>query len=286
MKMKYKLALSAIMLFPPLAANAGLIQIYSATGASGIDAAFENTGGWLETTYGLPTITKPNGSNNTTVLPQVERAVAQLARNNANGLHLTTAVSGIPGVSYSITGGGTGSGVWDALTNHSPVGNGTNGGGTVTGSLTSFNGTTVAVPFSFSRTGTIMSYTADGKTWTSAAQSYYSEINALEFRLRSTSGNTETLTNLVYNGVVLSDISAANGFVTISLFSGVTGDFNLNGTFNTTGATTGWNHQIKGLDLPILTTVPEPSSLALLTIGIGIVGASLRRKPLCNQVTR
>jgi hypothetical protein len=283
MKTKYLLALCAMMLLPSMAANASLVQVYYATGTSGVDAAFENTGGWLQTTYGLPNIILPNGNISPTVLPQLELAIGQLAANNANGLHLPTAASGIPGVAYN-----NGTGVHTALTNHSPMGNASNGGGSVTGTLTNFNNNgTRSVPFVFSRTGTLVSYQADSKIWTSATQSYYSDLNSLEFRLRSTTGNTETLTNLIYNDAVtasqsLSNITAASGNVTIALFSGVTaGDFNLSGTFNYTGTGNGWNHQIKGLDLPpaVTVAVPEPSSLFLLTIGAaGIAGARRRRK--------
>ena len=275
MKLSLSMAISGFLcLIASLPAKAALIEVYNETGTSGVDAAFENTGGWLQTTYGLPNITRPNGTQQTTVLPQVELAVAQLARNNANGLHLPTSASGIPGVSYPITGGGTGTGVWDALTNHSPVGNGTNGGGSVSGSFTNFNGTARNVSFSFSRTGDVVSYTADGRTWTSAAQEYFKNIDALEFRIRSTTGNSESITSLLYNGTSMADISAAEGNTTIALFAGVMGDFTLSGIFNTTGSTTGWNSQIKALDLPPQ-NVPEPSTLMGAMAGITALG--LRR---------
>ncbi len=113
----------------------------------------------------------------------------------------------------------------------------------------------------------------DSTTWTSATQTYFSEINALEYRIRSTTGNTESLTNLVYNGTSLTNISAAEGYVTIQLFSGASGDFTLTRTFNTSGTTTGWNHQIKGLDLsgPV-TVVPEPSTLFLSVVAVSGIG--------------
>ncbi|RLT21898.1 MAG: hypothetical protein DWI29_01260 [Planctomycetota bacterium] len=117
------------------------------------------------------------------------------------------------------------------------------------------------------------SYMVDSTTWTSATQTYFSEINALEYRIRSTTGNTESLTNLVYNGTSLTNISAAEGYVTIQLFSGASGDFTLTRTFNTSGTTTGWNHQIKGLDLsgPV-TVVPEPSTLFLSVVAVSGIG--------------
>ena len=275
MRFRFSLAISGIVcLVGALPANAALVELYNQTGLTGVDAAFENTGGWLQTTYGLPNITRPNGIQQTTVLPQVELAVAQLARNNANGLTLPTAASGIPGVSYPISGGGTGTGVWDALTNHGPVGNGTNGGGSVSGSLTNFDGTARNISFTFSRTDNVVSYTAGGKTWTSAAQEYFKNIDALEFRIRSTNGNSESYTNLLYNGSSIADISAANGNVTVALFGGVAGDFTLSGVFNTTGNSTGWNSQIKALDLPTQ-NVPEPSTLIGASLGLAALG--LRR---------
>jgi hypothetical protein len=288
MKTKSLLALGAMLLLPPLAANAGLVQVYSATGVSGVDAAFENIGGYLQTTYSLPSYTLPNGTTSTTVLPPLERAVAQLASNNANGLHLPNAPtpstgSGIPGVAYPITGGGSGLGVYSALTNFAPL---ANGSGSVSGSLTSFvSGTPRAVGFTFSRTGNVITYTAGDnsvfKTWVSNAQSYFADVNALEFRLRSTTGNTESLTNLLFNSQSLADLSASNGNVTIALFSGVSGDFTLSGTFNYSG-TGGFNHQIKGLSLPDATkpdsAVPEPSTIALLAIGAVGFRTRLRRK--------
>lgn len=271
------LALGAMTLFSASVAHASLIQSYYATGASGVDAAFENRGGWLQTSYNLPDIITPTGTTSATVLPQVERAVAQLARNNANGLFTPTSQTGIPGVSYSIAGGGVGSGVWQSLTNVSlPT--------TPSAPFTSFNSTTSrVVPFTFSRTGTVVRYTADGTTWTSSAQNYFSDINSLEFRLRSSDKNAESLTDLIFNNQILPTISAANGYVTIALFSGITaGDFTLTGNFNYTpspGSAGGWNHQIKGLNLPAAAAIPEPSSLGLVLIGAsGLVNACLRRR--------
>ena len=304
--MYFRISMAAsglILLVSGLPAQAGLIQEYSATGTSGVDAAYENTGGFLQTHYGLPTIIKPNGSAQTTVLPQLERAVGQLARNNANGLYVPFSVAssgpGIPGVSYPITGGGTGSGVWDALTSHNLNAGGTDVAGTSApgagGGLPNFVGsaTHVLVDFSFSRTGNVVTYATSahgssptkGTTWTSSTQTYFSDLNAVEFRIRSTTGNTESLTNLKYDGTTsLTDISAAEGNVTIELFSGISGDFTLTGTLDTIGTTTGWNTQIKGLDLPAaVSSVPEPSSLASAVVGgIGclIALARHRRKSL------
>lgn len=249
--------------------------LYSATGTSGVDQGFEGPTGWLATTYGL---TPPPGSPNT-VLPPLERAVAQLARNNANGLHLPfgswnfpspSTGPGTPGVGpYGIVGA--------ALTNYTPIGGGS---GSASGTaLAGFNGTNRNVAFEFKRTGNVVSYLADSRLWTSVSQPYYADMNALEFRLRSTTGNTQQLSGLTYNNVLLSTstITAADGEVAVFLFGGVTGDFTLKGTFSTTGTTTGWNHQIKGLALP--PTVPEPSSVATLTLGLlGVLLVRTKRR--------
>ena len=124
-----------------------------------------------------------------------------------------------------------------------------------------------------------------GTTWTSSSQTYFSDLNAVEFRIRSTgtgpTSNTESYTNLLYNGTSLADITAAGGDVTIELFSGISGDFTLTGTFNTSGGSaTGWNAQIKGLDLPdAVSSVPEPSTLLSAVVGgIGCLIAAARRR--------
>ena len=161
-----------------------------------------------------------------------------------------------------------------------------NGGGTVSGtSLANFNASLRSVNFTFSRTGNVVSYRADDRIWTSATQAYFSDINAFEFRIRSATGDNESLTNLLYNGTSLADISAAQGNVTIQLYSGVSGDFTLTGTFNTSGAVaTGWNHQIKGLDLPgPLSVVPEPSTLLLSVVAVSGIGLLRLRKSRFRQ---
>lgn len=269
----------------PAACFAGLTQIYYDSQTSGADAAYENQGGWLQTTYNLPNIVLPNGQTSGTVLPQVERAVAQLALNNANGLFVPNGSSGIPGQSYSIAGGGTGTGVHTALTNFSPIGN--DGG-----SFQNFvRGTDRTVKFEFSRTGNVISYKADGRTWTSSAANYFGEANAMQFRIRSVSNVSLKYSDLVYsdsdtNEQELGEIESEKPNVTIALFKGIEGDFKLTGKFTYDASnglgSTGWNTQIKLLTLgggvepaPV---VPEPASIAIFGLLSGTLGWSRWRQ--------
>lgn len=276
-----RFAATSLLLLAATPARADLTLLFSDVGTSSIvDVGYENVGGWLATTYGLDK-SNPACVTNCTVLPAVERAVGQVSSNNtANGLHVPT--SGIPPT--------------QALTNFSPV---PNGGGSATGTFNVPGDMPqgVAVPFTLSRTGNVISYSlgtpgGNQRTWTSNAQSYFGAIDTLQFRVRSanTTGGTPTtlleMSNLVYSdmavtGQNLGTLSATNGNVRIALFGGVTGNFTLTGTYlrNWTGtAPGGWNSQIKGLDLPPPVTVPEPASLALLAAGVAGLGWVRRRK--------
>ncbi|MFN7730751.1 MAG: PEP-CTERM sorting domain-containing protein [Pirellula sp.] len=270
----------------PVACHAGLTRIYYDSQTSGADAAYENQGGWLQKTYNLPNIVQPDGTTSNTVLPQVERTVAQLALNNANGLHVPNGSTGIPGQSYSIAGGGTGTGVHSALTNSSPIGN---DGGAFQDFV---RGTDKTVTFELKRTGNVVSYKVDGRTWTSSSEDYFGDGNALQFRIRSVSNVSLKYSDLVYsdsktNKQSIDEIDSEKPNVTIALFDGVEGDFRLTGKFiydATSGlGSTGWNTQIKLLSLggglgPTPPVVPEPASMAIFGLLGGTLGWSRWRQ--------
>jgi len=248
--------------------------------SSVVDVGFENVGGWLATTYGLGK-SDPGCAVNCTVLPAIERAVGQIAGNNANGLHVPSSLSGNPPTK--------------ALTNFAPL---VDGGGTATGSF-SVPGDlpqNTEVPFSFSRMGNVMSYSlgaagGNQRVWTANEAPEFATLDSIELRVRSPNANSNTpstvfeIGNLVYSdmavtGQSLGSVSASDGNVRIALYEGVVGDFTLSGTYRLdwTGVRpSGWNSQLKGLDLPPVPT-PEPGSLLLLAAGLGGLAAVRRRR--------
>lgn len=238
------------------------------------DAAFENVGGFLQTTYNLPT-----PATGLTVLPPLERAVGQTktGANKRRGLHVPTSASGLPSPA--------GAGVTSALTNFSPVAGGSDNNFT-SGSPTGFQ---------MSRVGTTITYTIGTDSWSQTA-GYFADIDAVEFRLRSNAPTAATpMTSIAFSNVVFNDaqtlnqalgsFTAVDGAVSITLFDGIVGDFSVIGSYlhsltgsQPTGARLA--SQLKLLDLPSVpgSDVPEPSAWALLIAGFGLVGTALRRR--------
>ncbi len=276
----------AMLLGSSMHSQAVITKVYDQTGSGSIiDQAFENweyndgvnpnAPGWLRSTYNLPRIrTSANDPAvyNNSVLPQVERAVGQIALNNANGLFVPSTSSGIPGQNNA---GLQSPGVINALTNFSAFN--TTASGPALPNFTT--GTSVNLTFSFSVINSIATYSvthAGGtRTWaSSSAQSYYDDINAIEVRVSNGANNSLAVTNLV-----LTDSSGANNLTSVTpaaanrsvvLWTGIQGDFTLTGSYAYTAGTGSWNHQIKGLYL-----IPEPSTVGLL--GLTLAGLLLRR---------
>lgn len=283
--------------------HAVVTEVYRQTGSGSlIDQAFENweyndgvnpnAPGWLRTNYNLSRIrTSATGTAvyNTSVLPQVERAVAQIARNGANGNHLPGPGVGVPGVANT---GLQSPGVINALTN---AANGRSNF-TSTGSFplpqeSNYTGAAFTLNFSFSLSNDIVTYALtqpgpnntilSSRTWVSPTpQAYYDQINAIEIRTSNNATSTLATTNLVLTDRIggtprvtnLSSVSPIANNRSVVLWTGIEGDFTLTGTYTfAAGASTGgWNHQIKGLSL-----IPEPSTLGFL--GLSMAGLLFRR---------
>lgn len=262
MSFKSFAAFAALALLPVSASAAATLVTTQSD-----DAAFEGAGGFLQTYYGLPLV-------GNTALPPLERAVGQVktGTNTRRGLHTPVTGSGLP------TPAGTG--VTQALTNF---------GAFAGGSDANFS-SGVPVAFTFSRVGTTITYTVGSTSW-SDTKAYYADVNGLEARIRSnvptagTPTNSHDITNLVLTDAVtvaqsLGSLNAADGAVAIKLWSGLTGDFTLSGSYvfawtgsQPTGARLA--SQIKLLALP---AVPEPGTWVLMIGGFGLVGAAMRRR--------
>ncbi|QMW24322.1 choice-of-anchor W domain-containing protein [Sandaracinobacteroides saxicola] len=231
------------------------------------DAAFELGGGYLAVTRGLPTV------NNNALVP-TERAVGQVrigGNSYTRGLHVPNASSGEPVP--------VGTGVVNALTNYAPLGGGS--------TLPWVNGS--PVEFSIVRTGTTVTYSlgvGPGATTWSSTKGYYGDINAFVLRARSGTNGGIALSDLSYSDLMttnqaLASLSATNA-TAINLYEGVVGDFRLAGkaTLSWTGQRPNGSNiaaQIKLIEMPV-SAIPEPATWAMMIIGFGAVGVSLRRK--------
>lgn len=231
------------------------------------DAALET---YLTGTLGLPTV-------GASALVPLERAVGEARMGSTTdarrlGFHTPTAGSGLPEP--------VGTGVTNALTNFSPVG----------ASNTPWtNGQAVA--FSIKRVNDTLTYKVGTTEW-SATAAYFLDINAFVLRARSNGvaprdHNSVLLDELSFNGQSFADVSAANGALSVQLFSGLSGDFTLSGryTFSWSGTApraSELTSQIKLIQLP---AVPEPASWTLMIAGFGLAGAALRRRDRRLTVT-
>lgn len=288
---------SAALLSTPALAIQHVVTLNGTVAGEAADQRYEFAGDFLQTHYGLTTGVSP-GSFGPTYLPPLERAVAEVRTPGAGrtrGFHRPTAATGTP-----VADGG--SGVTQALTNVAPVAR-TAGAGT--GEVSRPWVDDQAIAFILSRTGTTVTYSmvngAVGQpddAWSFSAASV-SEINALQFRLRSAGSNSITLSDVVLTqGSSVTNLgcsapgtcgtgltgafTASAGDVHISLFDRLTGDFTLPGKwqFDLSPSRSSNNAQIKLLSVPVTGGIPEPSSWAMLIAGFGLIGASLRRRRL------
>lgn len=205
----------------------------------------------------------------------LERAVAQTrsAPTDRRGLHLPTAATGIP-----VSDGGTG--VTQALTTVAAF---------AASTLDFGNG--IAIPFSFTRTGSVVTFTLGTTVLASDSRASFADIDAFTLRIRSEASRPAN--SIQFNDLLFSDssvvnqalgsFSAANGERTIAFWSGIApGDFTLSGSYVnswTDGNRPGGSalaSQLKFLSVgDPFGAVPAPASLALF--GLGLLGLAARR---------
>jgi hypothetical protein len=138
--------------------------------------------------------------------------------------------------------------------------------------------------FTLSRTGDTATFTIGNYngSWTDDS---VGDLDALGFRVRSTTDGSTQVRNLTFDGTLLADptLDATGGDIELFVLSNIAaGDFTLTGQtrLNWSGTLprgSNLGFQIKGID-GFQPPVPEPGTYAMLGLGLAGLGIALRRR--------